>query len=453
MRNVINLLLICSCASAAFAREEYTREFRKTVAMPAGKTFRIEHSLGNVNVRTQGKAEAGIQASIHCTAPNAGEARSCADRIQILVEETATQVWVRTQYPEQGRFEGLRGISYSVNYEVALPETAPLELRNRFGSVSVANLHAAGVINNTNGKVTFANGRGRQGIDNAFGDVDVLANDGEVTVVNTNGQVTASGVTGALDIRDRFGNVRVTNAGKGVAINSGNGSVEVANVAGAAIITNSFGEVTVKDAKSDVTVHNQNGRVEAWGVAGTAELHTSFSPVRFSRIGKTLTVRATNADVTGDTVGDSATVETSFGSVDLRGVKGSARATAGNASIRLANISGEVFAKTSFAGVTVDDAAGPITVENGNGSIVVAAKAAPRCQPVSLHTSFGPIRVTVPRGVGYNVSAKTSFGRIQSQPELAVSGQVGSDSVTGKIAGGGCELRLMNQNGDINILH
>ncbi len=45
-----------------------------------------------------------------------------------------------------------------------------------------------------------------------------------------------------------------------------------------------------------------------------------------------------------------------------------------------------------------------------------------------------------------------SFGRIQSQPELAVTGQVATDSISGKISGGGCELRLMNQNGDIDIL-
>lgn len=70
-----------------------------------------------------------------------------------------------------------------------LPETTPLELRNRFGAVTGQNLHAAAKIDSGNGRVSFLNGRGRQRIDNSFGAVEVCTNDGEVTVVNTNGTV------------------------------------------------------------------------------------------------------------------------------------------------------------------------------------------------------------------------------------------------------------------------
>jgi DUF4097 and DUF4098 domain-containing protein YvlB len=199
-------------------------------------------------------------------------------------------------------------------------------------------------------------------------------------------------------------------------------------------------------------VRNQNGEVRATGVTGSAELHTSFGGIYFSRIGRTLTVHTANGSVTGDTVGDNATVETSFGSVDLRAVKGGARVTAGNSSIRLNGVGGEVYAKTSFNGVTVEDAAGPITVENQNGSVSVDPRAAPRCQPISLRTSFGPIRVTVRNGVGYNVTARTSFGRIRSEPDMTVSGEVSPDALAGKVNGGGCDLRLLDQNGGIDIV-
>ena len=57
------------------------------------------------------------------------------------------------------------------------------------------------------------------------------------------------------------------------------------------------------------------------------------------------------------------------------------------------------------------------------------------------------------QGVGYDVTAKTSFGQIRSEPPLTVSGAVAGDAfVSGKIAGGGCELRLTNQNGSIDIV-
>ena len=58
----------------------------------------------------------------------------------------------------------------------------------------------------------------------------------------------------------------------------------------------------------------------------------------------------------------------------------------------------------------------------------------------------------MPAGVGYNVVAKTSFGRVHSELEMTVSGEISNEALNAKIAGGGSELRLMDQNGDIEIL-
>lgn len=168
-------------------------------------------------------------------------------------------------------------------------------------------------------------------------------------------------------------------------------------------------------------------------------------------MGKDVTVRGQNASVTGAGVGGSVNAETSFGVVDLREIKGGARVIAGNTEIRLSDIEGEVYAKTSFAGITVLSAGGPITVESANGSVTAVPKPGP-CKPVSLATSFAPIRVTVPPNAGYNVTGKTTFAHIHSAVEMTVSGDISAEQITGKIGSGGCELRLMNQNGGIDIL-
>jgi hypothetical protein len=454
MRNRTRLVLICGAviccfAGRAFAREEHRRDFQKPVPLPSGRGFRLENSNGNIKIVTQAKPEAYIRAAIQCSASTAAEAKSVCDRIQIAVDEGTGGVSVRTDYSRQGSW---RNIGFQVDYDITLPDTAPLTVRNKFGYVSVTDLRAAAQITNNNGRVTLTGGRGRQQIENSFGDVEVRTNAGDVIVKSGNGAVTASDITGAVDITGRFGNVRVTNASRGATINSNNGNIDAVNVGGPILVVNTFGYVALADAKGDVSVQNQNGAVRVTGVAGSAELRTTFDRVNFSRIGKTLTVRASNANIVGDTVGENAIVETTFGSVDLRGVKGSARVTAGNSPIRLRGVGGEVYAKTTFNGVTVTDAAGPVTVENQNGSVVVEAKAGQPCKPIILGTTFGPIRVTVPGGTGYNLTAKTSFGRIRSEYELAVSGDLSPTAVTAKIAGGGCELRLTGQNGNIDIL-
>ena len=129
-------------AGAAPQREEYTRNFQKSVTLAAGQGVRLEHSNGDIVVRTHGSSELRIDASIRVSAASAADAAAFGNEIRIQVEPTATAIWIRTSYPESRRdsFLGLgrRNISYSVNYEIALPQAAPLQIRNRFGNVSVS---------------------------------------------------------------------------------------------------------------------------------------------------------------------------------------------------------------------------------------------------------------------------------------------------------------------------
>src|SRR5579871_79409 len=319
------VLLIGMWAAPAVAREEVQRDFHKTVALPSAHLFRIENSNGNVTIHTHSKPEVEINASIHCSADTASEAQSFCDQIQIVVDE-GTSLSVHTQYPSHWSSHSL---SHVVHYDISMPQSSPLEVRNHFGAVTVTDLHAAGIIRNNNGHVTLSSTRSRQEVENSFGDVEVRGNDGDVTIRNGNGGVTATDITGALEITNRFGQVRVSRTGHGLTIRSNNGNIQVEHVTGAAVIGNSFGPVLVTDGKADVTVQNQNGEVRATDVAGTADLRTSFGSINFSHVGKALTARAQNAAIVGDTVGGAAVVETTFGRVELRDVKGGARVTAG----------------------------------------------------------------------------------------------------------------------------
>jgi hypothetical protein len=449
MRSGIHLLLLISCALTASARDEVKRDFGKTAALPAGRALRIEHQFGRIRVRTHARNEVQINAVIRCSAPTAAEADRHIGEVQIAVEESVSGVYVRTRYPSNWP----RNVSYNADYEILMPAAAPLDVRNRFGEIDISGLNASATINSGNGPVTLIGGRGRQRIDNSFGTVEVRNIEGDVAIGNGNGRVTAADITGAVDITNRFETTRVLHAGRGVTVRSQNGQVEVENAGGPVAISNSFNRVSVTDAKADVHVQNQNGDVVANGVAGAADLHTSFATITFARIGKGVVAQAQNTQIRGDTVGESATIETTFGGVDVRGVKGAARVTTGNTPVKLSGIGGEVYVKASFASVAVADAAGPVTVEGQNSSVLVDARAARGCQPLALRTSFGTMRVTIPRGAGYNLAARTSFGRIHTDGvQVTVGGDISPNSLTGKIGAGGCELRLNNQNGGIDIV-
>jgi hypothetical protein len=124
-----------------------------------------------------------------------------------------------------------------------------------------------------------------------------------------------------------------------------------------------------------------------------------------------------------------------------------------NGAVRATTVKGGAELRTSFAPISVAGVEGPVDVRNQNGSIDVSgiAPAGKACPRVALSTSFAPMRLTLPDGVGFNVTARTSFGKITSRVPLTTTGIISSESLSGTIGGGGCEVTLINRNGDITL--
>jgi hypothetical protein len=139
-------------ALAGAAREEHTRTFQKTVPLASGQRLEIENKFGDVLVRTQPKPEVSINATIKASANDAAEAKSVAEKIVIDVRQSDAVLTVRTEYPQE---HTLRNVSYSVSYDIVMPETAPLAIRNSFGAVVVTDLKANAAITNSHGKLVF----------------------------------------------------------------------------------------------------------------------------------------------------------------------------------------------------------------------------------------------------------------------------------------------------------
>ena len=72
-RNNIMFGLTLLLAAQAFAREEYSRNFDKTVTLAGGQSVRVEHRMGNVNLRTHAGRDVVVHASIRVSASNSAE--------------------------------------------------------------------------------------------------------------------------------------------------------------------------------------------------------------------------------------------------------------------------------------------------------------------------------------------------------------------------------------------
>ncbi len=271
-----SVLLGALVACAAFARDEYTRAFDKTLPLASGSTVSIEHRLGDIVIRTHPERTVVIHAEIHTSGPDRNEAEQFANRVEIQ-GENAGGVSIRTHYPG-----GLNNFSYYVRYELTIPEDAPLEVRSSFGSVSITGLRANAEIRTSHGAIAFRDGKGEQHFDNSFGAVEVSGNLGEVAVNNTNGQIKVMDC-GSATIKNAFGAVVVKNARGMVTIEDKNGSVNV-NGAQGVVVDMSFGSVVLNAISGPVQVDNRYGSVEVGGLGGSScqpiKIHTSYSAIR-----------------------------------------------------------------------------------------------------------------------------------------------------------------------------
>jgi len=473
-------------------REEFTRQFARTLPLAPPQKLRLENSNGDVRVRTHGSAEVQIRASIRVSSSDREGAAKFADEIRVEVSHDAAGVSVRTVYPEKRwNFRGAGFVSYAVDYDVVMPETAPLDLENRFGNVRVDDLHAAADIRNANGKIDLHGGRGPRRIENSFGAVTIAGNDGDVLAVNSNGAVSATDVDGKLDVRNRFGRVDVSRIRKPATIANSNGDVAVRDLAGGSSVTTSFGRIDADTVGGDVELHDSNGAVTVRGVKGAARIDTrfgavdasgiggdasiedsngtvtvtdvggsadvrgSFGAVRVERIGKSATVTASNAAVTVVRVRGDARIRTSFGLVDARDVGGNLAVDNGNGGIRANGIRGAAAVRTSFGPVNLDGVGDTIDAEDQNGSIDVDASDAKECRRTTLRTSFGAIKFVFPAHPDYRVQARTSFGRIHSDVPIPTTDrerESSESSMSGTIGSGRCPLTITNSNGSIDLV-
>ncbi len=434
-------------AGAAQPRQEYSRTVDRTIPLRSGQRVFIEHKFGQIDIHTNSGSSVAVHAEIKVSAGNAAEAKDLAGRIDIQIDPTSSDLIIRTHYPDRMQ---THDTSFSVQYEITMPENSPLEIRNSYGPVHVSGLKASSTINDSYGELTFHDGHGVQHLFNAFGLVEAKNNRGDVFIESSYGTVNASDIDGAVEVRDRFAAVTVANASKGVDVVNSTGNVDVSGCGGPASVKSSFGSVAVRNQKGRLSVSNGHGGVEATDVDGELTVVNSFGRVVASDVHGPARIQSSNSSVTVRGIKGDASIKTSFGTVEASEVGGVLTVDNSNGAVRGSETRGAQV-NTSFGSVVLDDVSGAIQVENQHGSVEAGSSASGACQPIQIRTSFSSIRVRLNRE-NYRVTARTSFGRIKTDLPISVSGITSNDELNGVIGSGACELKLTNSNGSIEIL-
>ena len=368
-------------------------------------------------------------------------------------------------------------------------DIGPARLNNSFGSIELTGAGGNVTLSDNNGSVNVSDVRGTLELRNRFGSITARNIQGAATIIGGNGGLELTD-SGAATLTNSFGSVIARNIRGDLSVHDNNGNVEISMVAGGADINNSFGNVTFSDVKGRVNLTTNNGRVKGSAPGGgSVTIRDSFGNIELDTIAGALDAETSNGKIILRDARGSVTLKTSFGAIEASNILRGIRAVSGNGAINLADIGGDAYAKTSFgsiqaeriggnltaentngsvtargvkgdvsvdtsfAGVTLESIGGKIRVDNQNGGIsVVASRPSSGCHDISLKTSFSSIRVAIPEGVGYSLTAHTSFGRVNTELPITATGSMGGDSLSGTIGAGGCQLQLSDSNGNIDIV-
>jgi DUF4097 and DUF4098 domain-containing protein YvlB len=183
-------------------------------------------------------------------------------------------------------------------------------------------------------------------------------------------------------------------------------------------VSSDFGGIKVNDSQADVAdVKSNNGAVELENLDVEGKI----------------TVRSDFGDLTLTKVDANAyDLNTQNGKISVDGARGAVKAHSDFGELEVLNAEN----------VTLD-------LSSNNGGVTFSGSLAEG--PHSVTSEFGNIKLTLPAETGLNVDIQTEFGKITSDFEITVSGELNENHWKGKFNGGGEDLTIKTQNGNITL--
>ena len=142
------------------------------------------------------------------------------------------------------------------------------------------------------------------------------------------------------------------------------------------------------------------------------------------------------------------------GSIDIERVAGHVQLRSGDGSIRGRMLGGDVEANTGDGSIRLDGKLTSVRVHTGDGSVTIHADAG--SSPGAdwdIVTGDGSVTLEVPDGFGAELDAHTGDGGIHTRDLTLsnVSGNLGKNSLRGRLGDGGRAVRVRTGDGSITV--
>ncbi len=164
------VFVLAFSAALAHTHDEKRRTIKKSYKVSSKTEVHLSNSFGKVHINTWDKNQVDVAINIIVNASSESRAQDFLDRINIDIDDDDPESELSFSTSINGKNTG-RNTSFEVNYDINMPKTNSLELKNSFGDVYVAdlagqieldvqygNLNAGRLTGNAEVRLAFGNG-------------------------------------------------------------------------------------------------------------------------------------------------------------------------------------------------------------------------------------------------------------------------------------------------------
>lgn len=204
--------------------------------------------------------------------------------------------------------------------------------------------------------------------------------------------------------------------------------------------------------KLDLSVRTQGGHISAPGIDGKVFARSAGGHIEFGDITGTADISTAGGHIEVGNIGARADIRTAGGHISVRNVNGELDAETAGGSISTGDVEGKVRANTAGGSINIESAKGSIQAHTSGGSINAKFASQPK-EDSAFETSGGNVSVAFAPGIGANVEADSSNGRVMSDFDEI---QTSRDSrwrgeARGAINGGGPRVRISTSSGSVRL--
>jgi hypothetical protein len=189
---------------------EQTERFSRKVKIGRDGRFSLGNIAGDIIVT----AGAGDEVSIEAIKRTRGDKSELA-RVQIMVDDRAGRVDVRTEHEQNRSDRNGRDNHVSVDYTIGVPATASVDLHSVSGGIKVTGVHGSLRSETVSGDVTIIDAPRLEAAKTVSGDVSLtgITTDGDLTASSVSGNLRAKGLKArGVDLGSVSGDISITEA-------------------------------------------------------------------------------------------------------------------------------------------------------------------------------------------------------------------------------------------------